>query len=115
VEPVAPLMVDADVLLGIAGKLAAHHCAAMRAPVDEGLDLTRPVAIEDNRRFANPGRPEIARIGDLAVEAEKAPHRSAKYLFLFAGVDLGVVVEAVGHSAVIERRPDRSRYRGVGR
>ena len=38
VEPVAPLVIDADVLAGIAGKLAPDQRAAMGAAIDEGLD-----------------------------------------------------------------------------
>ena len=108
VEPIAPLVIDADMLAGVAGKLSADQRAAMRTAVDERLHRARFVAIEDDRRLADPGRPEVPRFGNFAVEAEIAPHRPAKDPLLLAGVDLGIVIKAVGHPAVIERRPNRS-------
>ena len=106
VEPVAPLMIDANVLLGVAGQLAPHQRAAMGAAVDKGFDDARPVSIEDNRRFAYPSRAEIAGLGDLGLEPEIIPHRTLEDMALLALVDLGIVVEAVWHPAVVERRPD---------
>ena len=38
VEPVAPLVIEADVMRGVAGELAPHQRPAMGAAVDEGLD-----------------------------------------------------------------------------
>jgi hypothetical protein len=108
VEPIAPLMINADVLLGVAGKLAPHQRTAMGTAVDKGLDRTRLVAIEDDRRLADIGRPEISRVGDFAIEAEKAPDRPAKDPLLLARIDFNIVIEAVRHSAVIELRPNRS-------
>src|SRR5205807_3689778 len=64
---------------------------------------------------ADPGRAKIARLGDLAVEAEIAPHRPTKNPLLFTGIYFGVVIKAVGHPAVIERGPNRSgHHRHIG-
>jgi hypothetical protein len=38
VEAIAPLMIDADMLLGVAGDLPPDQCAAMGAADDKGLD-----------------------------------------------------------------------------
>ncbi len=108
VEPVAPLMIKADVLAGVAGQFAPHQGAAMGTAVDKSLDRAGLVAIEDDRRLADLGRPKISGIGDFAVEAEKAPYRPVEDPLLLAAIDVGVVIEAVRHSAVIEVRPNRS-------
>ncbi len=106
VEPVAPLVIDADVLARIAGKLAPHQRAAMGAAVDKGADGAVVVAVEDDRGLADRGGAKIAGVGDLGVEPEVIPHRPLKDPLLLALVDLGVMVEAVRHPAVVERRPD---------
>src|SRR5215472_18803382 len=80
----------------------------MRTAIDKRLDRARLVAIEDDRRIADPGGAVIARLRDFAVEAEIAPHRPAEDSLLLAGIDFGIVVEAVRNPAVIERRPSRS-------
>src|SRR6516162_8077587 len=106
VEPVAPLMVDADVIGGVAGKLAPHQRAAMCATVDKGFDRAALIPIEDDRRLADITRSEVARVRDFRRKAEKTPDRPAKDPLLLARIELGVMVESVGHSAVVERRPD---------
>ena len=68
--------------------------------------VPRHFPIEDNRRLADIGRAKIAGVGDLGVEAEIVPYRPLKDLPLLTLVDLGVVVKAVRHPAVVERRPD---------
>src|SRR5579883_2636406 len=54
-----------------------------------------------------PSRLTIAGFGDFRFETEIVPHRAVEDARLLLAVDLGVVIEAVGHPAVIERRPDR--------
>src|SRR5271167_1873415 len=100
VEAIAPLVIDADVLVRVAGKLAADQRAAMRTTIDKCFDRARLVAVEDDRDLADIGRPEISRLRDFAVEAEIAPHRPAKDPLLLAGIEFGVVIKAVGHPAV---------------
>ena len=108
VEPIAPLVIDADVLAGIARLLAPHQRAAMGAAVDEGLDLAVLVAVDDDRRVADPGGAEITGIGDLGLERQVTPRLPAKDPLLLAGVDVGIMIEPVRHPAVVQRRPDRS-------
>src|SRR3984893_7274676 len=110
VEPVAPLVIDADMLFGVAGELAPHQRAAMGAAVDKGLHRPRLVPVEDDRGLADIARPEIPRVGDFGIETEKAPDGPAEDPLLLTRIDLGIVIEAVGHPAVIERRPNRSGY-----
>src|SRR6266478_3262711 len=80
----------------------------MGAAVDEGLHGTGLVPIEDDRRLADVARPEIPRIGDFDIETEKAPDGAAEDMLLLTPVDLGIVIEAVWHPAVIEGRPNLS-------
>src|SRR5438034_10996728 len=61
VEPIAPLMIDADVVGGVAGELAPYQCPAMGATVDKGLDRARLVDVADDRCLADIGRAEISR------------------------------------------------------
>jgi hypothetical protein len=70
--------------------------------------LTAPglVTVDDDRRFAQRGRAEIAGGRDFGFEPEKAPGRALDDQPLLARTDLGVVIEAVWHPAVVERRPD---------
>ena len=106
VEPVTPLMINADMLARSAAQFAPHQCAAMGAAVDEGLDQPVVVAIDDDRGLAEIGGAEIAGVGDFGLEREKAPGRPAEDRLLLAGVDFGVVIEAVRHPAIVMRRPD---------
>ena len=107
VEPVAPLVIDADMLGRVPGRLAPHQRAAMGAAVDEGLDLAVAVAVDDDRRVADPGGAKVAGIGDFRVEDQIAPCRAAEDRLLLAGVKLGVVIKPVRHPAVVVPRPDR--------
>lgn len=106
VEPVAPLVIDADVVARVAGKLAPHQGAAMGAAVDKGANDALVVAVEDDRGLADQGRVEIAGVRDFGVEPEVIPHLPLKDPLLFALVNFGVMVEAVRHPAIVERRPD---------
>src|SRR5439155_19120512 len=68
VEPVAPLVIEAGVLAGVARQFAPHLRAAMGAAVDEGMDRARGVAVDDDRRVADPTRAKIAAVRDLGFE-----------------------------------------------
>src|SRR5260370_31646033 len=74
----------------------------MGAAVDKGPHRPGLVPIEDDRRLADVARPEIPRVGDFAIETEKAPDGPAEDPLLLTRIDLGIVIEAVGHPAVIE-------------
>ena len=53
------------------------------------------------------GRAEIAGGRHFGFEPEKARGRALEDQPLLARIDLGVVIEAVRHPAVVERRPAR--------
>src|SRR3984893_11608620 len=82
----------------------------MGAAVDEGPHRSGLVPIEDDRRLADVAGPEIPRVGDFDIETEKAPDGPAEDSILLTRIDLGIVIEAVGHPAVIESRPNLSGY-----
>src|ERR1700730_9729082 len=82
----------------------------MGAAVDEGPHRSGLVPIENDRRLADVARPEIPRVGDFNIETEKAPDGPAEDPLLLTPVDIRVVIEAVGHPAVIEGRPNLSGY-----
>src|SRR4029077_4802037 len=115
VKPVAPLMVDADVIGGVAAELAPHERPAMGATVDEGPDGASLVAVEDDRHLADIARAEITGFGNLGLEPEKAPDRPAEDPLLLARIKRSVVIEPIGHPAVVERRPNCSGYHGFSR
>jgi hypothetical protein len=88
------LVIDADVRLGVARNFALYQGTAMRAAIDECMKTTILVAADDDRSIADIARPEIARPGDLGVQAEIIPGRAFEDPFLFLLVDFGVMVEA---------------------
>jgi len=102
------LVIDADVVPGIAREFAPHQGAAMGAAVDEGLDGAGRVAVDDDRRLADLGDAEITRLRDFGFERQKAPGRALEDLPLLPLVDLAIVIQPIGHAAIIEGRPDRS-------
>src|SRR5439155_147556 len=108
VEPVTPLVIDAGVLGGIARRFTPNHRPAVSAAIDEGVDRAVGGAVDDDRRVADLGRAEISILRDLRREGEEMPGRTAKDPLLLLLVGLGIVIKPVGHSTVIERRPDLS-------
>jgi hypothetical protein len=106
VEAVTPLVIDAGVLGGVARQFAPHHRAAMGAAIDKGVYGAVRAAVHDDRGVADIGGAKIAVVRDLRFETEEIPGRPAEDPLLLALVRLGIVVQPVGHSAVIERRPN---------
>src|SRR5665213_501245 len=78
----------------------------MGATIDERMDLAVFVAIDDDRRLADISRAEIAGVWDLDIEREQIPRPPAKDPLLLLLVQFGIVIEAIRHPAVIQRRPD---------
>ena len=108
-EVVAPLVVDALVLLGVAELLAAHQRAPMGAAVDEGMQCAVLVPAHDHRRVADLDALEVARFGDLRFETQVVPGRSAEDAELLAVVELAIVIDAERDTREVVTRPDVAR------
>src|SRR5215472_16949687 len=67
-EIVAPSVIDAGQVVGMAASLQTNEVAAMSAAVDHRVDLTVIAAGDDDRRFAEKGRQVIARLRQFAGE-----------------------------------------------
>ena len=104
-QVVAPVVVDAGEILGVAQLVAYQQRAAMRASVNKCMDLTIVAAHRDHRRVADIGRSVVAGLGDLGFECDIGPHRSAENPLLLFGKDLRIREYAVRNAAVVIRRP----------
>ena len=89
-EVVDPLVVRAHQLVGVTARRAAERDAAMRAAVQERAHRAIGLAHDDDGLLADPGRHEVARSRDLALERDVAPERPAEDALLLARVQLRV-------------------------
>src|ERR1051325_5049719 len=87
VGAIAPTMIGAGEDRGVAVVVAADLHAAVPAGIEKDMDLPGAVAAQQDRLFAHARDKKIARIGDLALMADKQPG-AGKNLFLLLGVDL---------------------------
>src|SRR6185503_3405657 len=87
VRPVAPAVVRAEELDGIALVVAAHLHAAVPARVEEDVQPAAAVAAQDHRLLAHRGHEEVAGLRDLALVADHQP-RAGEHLLLLLPVEL---------------------------
>ena len=109
-EVVAPVVIDAGVVPGIAELLAAHDRAAMGAAVDEGVQSALPVPADDHRRIAHVHAFEIPRFGDLGLEAQVVPGGPPEDAELLFVVEPAIVIDAEGYAGEVVARPDVFRF-----
>src|SRR5260370_13505254 len=69
--------------------VAGHVHAAMRAGIEEHVDLSRPVTAQDHRFVAHRRYEEIAGVRDLALMPDKEP-RAGEHPLQFLAVNLVV-------------------------
>src|SRR5208282_5952105 len=77
-EIIAPGVVDAGQVVGMAAPLETNEVAAMRAAVDHRMDLAVLPAGDDDWGLAEKGRQVIARLRQLAGECQILPGRPEK-------------------------------------
>src|SRR5262249_36560519 len=70
---IGPAMIGAGEGLGIAPIGPAEAITPMAAHIEKGMDLSLAVSSHENRVFAHGGAEEVARLGDLALMAQKQP------------------------------------------
>src|SRR5207245_7895741 len=92
-QVVGPAVIDALDLFEIALPLEAQEVPAMRATVDERIDLARSIAGYDHRGLADRRGDIVARPGDLGRQTQKAPGRALEDPLLLQPVLLGIGVE----------------------
>ena len=105
VQVVVPAVVDAGVARVVAARLAPHQRAAVRATVLASENLALHAAADQHRRLAEPGGAEIARLWDLGLEAQVAPHRAAEDALLLERVYRGVVEQTVRDARIVVALP----------
>jgi len=95
---VGPCVIDAaEILLALAVVVQTDQCAAMRAAVLEGIDLSVAVAGDDDGRIANRGGAEIAWLRQLHFKREVVPARPLKNQLLLGLVGLVGLEHPVGY------------------
>lgn len=100
-EVVRPLVIAADMDLGVAVNVALHDGALMGATVDESSNPSIFGPVDDHRRVADCHGAEVAWTRNLAFECEVIPHRPAEDTFLLQGIDVCVVIHAERNPAAI--------------
>ncbi len=90
VEVVVPGVIDAAQARDVVLLLQAHQRALVGATVHHRVDRAIVVARDHHRRLSDGRGAIVARIGDLDLEAEKAPHRPAEDALLLERVDLRI-------------------------
>ena len=108
---IGPAVIDAADLLDVAAPLEAQQIAAMRATVDDGVDLALRIARDDHRRLADRRGDVIARIRDLRGETEKAPRRTLEDPLLLESVLVRIGVDPEGDLGQAIRGPRNSPHR----
>src|SRR5215471_10899332 len=89
-EVVAPSVIDAGQVLGMAAPLQADEIAAMGAAIDHRMDLAVLAAGDHDRRLAQESRQVIARLRQLAGERQILPSRPEKDAGELRAVNLGI-------------------------
>ena len=102
---VAPLVIDADMVLRIAAQLAPDDGTAMRAQVDERVHRSFRIAVIDHRIRPEPGGAEIPRIRDLGIQPEVHPNRAFENAPLLEFVQIGVVIHRIRDARIVVARP----------
>jgi hypothetical protein len=110
-QVIGPTVIDAAELFDIAAPLQAQQVAAMRAAIDDGVDVAVVVARDDDRGLADRCCDIIARIRNFRGQAQEIPGRTFEDPLLFDLVLLGVGVEPEGDLGQTVRRPRNSRCR----
>ena len=95
-EVVAPRMVHAGQRFRVAAILQADKRALVRAAIDHRMDRAVLVAGDNDRHFPDRREPPVAGIGNLDLQAEKIPDRSAEQQPLLARIDFRVGEQAEG-------------------
>ena len=100
-QVIAPMVVDAGVAV-VGAERGAHELgAAMGTAVHERANLAVRPTVDHHRRVAHESGLVIAGIGDLGLQREIAPYRSAEDSLLFLVVEIGVGEDAIGNPAVV--------------
>src|SRR6516165_3150634 len=94
-------MIGTDKGRGVAPIGPAQAVAAMAADVEKGVHVPLGVAHHEDWVLAHVGTQEVARLGDLALMAEKEPAASKDLLELL-GVDVGLNEDASADQAALD-------------
>jgi len=84
------VVVDANMVSGVATAIPDHECAAVGTTVNESVERAIFSAINHNRRIAGIGGFVVARVGDFRFQAQEQPNRAVEKLRLFLLVNLGI-------------------------
>ncbi len=104
-EIVAPGVVDAGQVVGMAAPLEANEVAAMGAAVDHCMDLAVLPSGDDDRGLAEKGRQVVTRLGEFAGECEILPGRPEKDPAELGAVDLRIRKHPVRNARIALGRP----------
>ena len=111
VQRIAPLVIDAGEVTGIAAQVADDRNAPVCAAVDEGMKRAVLVPGQDIGRRPDITGDVVARFPDLVLEAEIAPGGPPEYPLLLQIEDRRVGIQMIGYAGKITARPDDSRSR----
>lgn len=77
----------------------------MGTAIDERFERAIGRAHDNHRRVAGDGGFVVAGMGELGLQTEKQPNRSAKNSLLLESVKIGIEERRIGHTAEIRSRP----------
>src|SRR6185437_12820955 len=103
---VAPGVIDAGEVLGVAAALQRDQRTAMSAAIFERIELAVGVAGYDHRGVADEGVDEVANVFHLDRQAEIVPARALEDALLLGGIDVAVLENPEGHAGHAVARPD---------